>query len=284
MRLPTLAGGRIATHFRNKVIPKLTRGVVQRQRNNTVDSKEQAVPQAPSDSQMYLPNSLSPPLPLQSTPSSPVSVIMPANQHPNQFGNGIDHDIEATEKRYDAVRDEREDLMGSRFRLQSIRGGLRSLREQTGAQEGLAINRLKQFLLVQGVALPEDIRENFDRIDTLRDKLGLREAEYEDAERAYDMQELAYNSRESELFDSMFSVDRMRPLVLDASLLPMDENVTTDVNPNSTGSWHVIHHSLSGDNMRLLQKTVQPPTDANIHLVIPPYVHYPISYKCDRTD
>lgn len=283
-KLPTQAGGRIATQFRNTVIPLFTRGTASRHDKGLVGPEKPPVSQSAIHPEMHPRIFLPPPPPLPPTFLPPVSSTMSADQHPNQLGTGTPYDIKAIEKQYDALRDERQDLMGFRFRLQSIREDIRSIREQTETQDGSVLNQLRQHLAIHGIVVPKAVEELFESIDILRDKLGIREAEYEDAERDYHMQELAYNSRESELFDSIVSVDRLRPSVLGPSSLPMNENVTNNLDSNSTSSWQSIHDEVNGDDRRLSQKTFQPLTDANIHLITLPYVHDSISYRYDRTD
>jgi len=106
--------------------------------------------------------------------------------------------INQIERDEDQIRDAREDLLGSRFRLKDQRGGLRDLRQKTGQEEGALINQVRKIFHEKNIAFPIELENSFARVLELRDTLGLVEGSYEEEEEKYDQLEWEYTEKESE--------------------------------------------------------------------------------------
>jgi hypothetical protein len=94
------------------------------------------------------------------------------------------------------IRDARENLLGSRFRLKDQRGELRDLRQKTGRAEGTVINQLRIIFQDRNIDLPVKLENAFARVLKLRDKLGTVEVRYEEDEENYDDLEWEYTQKE----------------------------------------------------------------------------------------
>ncbi|CAO2654005.1 Nn.00g107380.m01.CDS01 [Neocucurbitaria sp. VM-36] len=101
------------------------------------------------------------------------------------------------------LRDSRDEVLGSRFRLQAKRNELRDLREETGAKDGSVFNLLRRYLHESNVNIPRDIEEAFNEASSLRDRLGILEAEYDEAEINYNRLEWNYTRKESHFVEAL---------------------------------------------------------------------------------
>jgi hypothetical protein len=119
--------------------------------------------------------------------------------HPDQYTEFL----EQVEERQENLRDAREELIGSRFRLQVQRKELLNTREQAASQAGAAFDRIVQYLLKTGVDLPDEIKSAFTQAETLRNNLGVKEVEYDEAERAYNLEEWRYTKKEAQFIDDL---------------------------------------------------------------------------------
>jgi hypothetical protein len=107
------------------------------------------------------------------------------------------------EDRQDALRDAREALLGSRYRLQVQRRELRNTREKAASQTGATFNRIRKYLLELNLDLPSEIDAALSEADLSRDDLGIQELEYEEAERAYNLEEWRYTEKETKFVDDV---------------------------------------------------------------------------------
>jgi hypothetical protein len=101
------------------------------------------------------------------------------------------------------IRDDRETLLGSRFRLRSNRHELRKTRENAANQAGTAFNLVKRFLLEQSFELPHDIQAALEAAELSSDRLGVQEVEYEESEERYNLEEWRYTEREQKFVDNL---------------------------------------------------------------------------------
>jgi serine/threonine protein kinase len=131
--------------------------------------------------------------------------------HPREIDRKFPDTIE--DKR-DDIRDTRERLMGARFRLQTKRHELKATREDGIIKAGIAFNRVKMFLLMQGLELPPDIHNALDDTDTSRDILYTQETEYEEAEDNYNLEEWLYTDKETKFLDDLFSTLSSSPIAI----------------------------------------------------------------------
>jgi hypothetical protein len=81
---------------------------------------------------------------------------------------------------------------------------------------GTALNQLRVFLEEKDITLPRAIQENLEQINTLRDELGLHEAEYDDAEQQYSHQEVKFIEKLSMFVDDLLD-DLPRPVPTSSS-------------------------------------------------------------------
>lgn len=116
--------------------------------------------------------------------------------------------VDRLEREQEDLRDIRDSVLGSRFRLRAQRSKLRNARMAASAKEGSLLNMLRQYLYEHG--LPQHIRAELEEASNLRDRLGPMESSYDELEREYDAQEWNYTRKESrfieELVDNNFVV------------------------------------------------------------------------------
>ena len=108
-------------------------------------------------------------------------------------------------QRHEDLQDAREDLMGTRFRMQAKRKRVRTVREHTGEKEGVAISQMRQFLLEHEIDLPPNVQEAWDQVHASRDQLGMLEAEYDEVEEKYHSQEIRYTEVEATFVDNLLN-------------------------------------------------------------------------------
>jgi hypothetical protein len=144
--------------------------------------------------------------PLISPPPPPPQITEPCPTAPQ---SGVDRGfLDTVEEKQDEIRDDREKLVGVRFRLRTRRHELRVTREDAAVKAGNAISRVKSFLLQQGLELPQDIQTALDDADTSRDILGIQETEYEEAEEKHNLEEWLYTQKESKFVDDLLSTNQ----------------------------------------------------------------------------
>ena len=157
------------------------------------------------------------------------------------------------------LEDVNQDLTGSRFRLQRDKTRFQNIRKKTGEKEGYALNQLRGFLEEKGITLPRSIEESFEQVHTLRDQLGLQEADYDDAEQRYNEQELRFIQKLSHFFDNM-SDDILRPLRIDhPEMISLPANNAANLT-SPPDSWVVLNLE-TGDTV--IPEVTKPSTMAN---------------------
>ncbi|KAF1832448.1 hypothetical protein BDW02DRAFT_424962 [Decorospora gaudefroyi] len=132
-------------------------------------------------------------------PPPPPALAQPDELYASESPQHAHHDD--IERRRWSIRDAREDLMGSRVKLQSDRKIIRVIRQETGSKEGAALSKLKLFLHEQSIVLPREIEDQLEEIDELRDRLGSQEADYDEAEQSYNLKEINYTQKEAQFVD-----------------------------------------------------------------------------------
>jgi len=142
-----------------------------------------------------------------------------------------------------SLRDLRDKLVGARFSLAAKRQEFRDLHIETSAKDGHVFNLLRQYLNEIGANLPQDIEDALVAASSLRDRHGLLEAEYDEAEASFNTLEWKYSRREARFVEE----------VLNNKLVPCE----------------ALDRSRSADNLEILQLTTHSMTDdTNIDSII----------------
>jgi hypothetical protein len=113
------------------------------------------------------------------------------------------------EENQEDLRDARDDLLGSRFRLRTQRRDLRTTREKTVSRVGGAFDIMRRYFLSNGVDVPDELQTAWTEVDAVRDELGEKEINYEAAEQAYDKEEREYTEKEGLFVDDLSASDSM---------------------------------------------------------------------------
>ncbi|KAI5377075.1 hypothetical protein J4E82_004158 [Alternaria postmessia] len=105
---------------------------------------------------------------------------------------------------------------------------------------GSALSQLQRFLKKEGITLPQAIQEEFEQINTLRDQLGLREAEYDDAEQQYNDQEVKFIQRLSMFVNDLLD-DLPRPLPTSSpDVLESQTSGAAELTSENLDDWTVL--------------------------------------------
>jgi hypothetical protein len=188
------------------------------QNHNTLERRLQPNlnPEYPDDNGPHLP------------PPPRISEPYPAT-HPKD----IDRDfLDTIEDKQDDIRDTRERLVGARFRLRTKRQELRATREDAVVKAGIAFSRIKAFLLMQSLELPQDIQKALNDADTSRDILGTQEMEYEEAEDSYNLEEWLYSDKETKFVDYLFSTLQGSPVTISQPPDRFGQTQTSQIPPS----------------------------------------------------
>jgi hypothetical protein len=110
---------------------------------------------------------------------------------------------EKLDREREQLRDFQGEMIGSRFRLSAQRQQLRNLQIETGAKAGSVFNLCRQYLHENNIQLPHSTEQEFNKVSSLRDKLGLLEAEYDEAEANYNTMEWNYSRKETRFVDDL---------------------------------------------------------------------------------
>jgi hypothetical protein len=113
--------------------------------------------------------------------------------------------LESVEDKKEELRDAREALLGSRFRLQVQRRDLTATRAIAASKAGAAFNYLRQYLAKLGADMPAEIESALSEAETLRNTLGVQEVEYDEAEKVYNLAEWRYTVEETQFMDQLRS-------------------------------------------------------------------------------
>lgn len=139
------------------------------------------------------------------TPPAPPLPHPRATSQPRPISNTRHELLESIEDKQDDIRDARERLVGVRVRLRRKRLEVRATREQVGVKVGFAFDHIKRFLLSQGLELPHDLQEALDEADASRDKLGIQESEFEEAEEKHNLEEWRYTEEETRFIQDLYA-------------------------------------------------------------------------------
>ncbi|KAI4674395.1 uncharacterized protein J4E88_008129 [Alternaria novae-zelandiae] len=165
------------------------------------------------------------------TPNSPHSNLIPREPR-SATSDKLDDEQQS-------LRDLRDTLVGVRFTIAAKRQELRDLQIETSAKDGFVFNLLRQYLNTIGAEVPRNIEEAFVDASSLRDRLGLLEAEYDEAEAGYNTLEWKYSRRETRFVEE----------VLDNKLVPSE----------------ALDRSQSTENLEILQLTGSMTGSSNTH-------------------
>jgi hypothetical protein len=142
--------------------------------------------------------------------------------------------LDSIEALQEDLRDARDDLLGSRFRLRTKRQELHVVREKAVISIGAAFDNMRRHFLVKGLDVPRDLESGWVEVDAMRDTLGAKEVAYEQAEKDYDLEEWHYTQMENKFIDSL-SLGSSVPVSIEP---PTD--VTGDWTGHSFGSSDVL--------------------------------------------
>jgi hypothetical protein len=163
-----------------------------------------------------------PPPPSSSTQSDPdVHLVQTVNVDQGYE----DGKLTRIEQRQDTLRDARDELIGSRFRLKARRRELCNVREDAGNIAGSAFSSIQKFLIQQNIRLPEPIANAFAEASARRDMLGQLDTEYDEAEQDYNLLEWEYTKTET-LFVEEFTGDKLAKSLTDAAEFEQVEQAT----------------------------------------------------------
>jgi hypothetical protein len=143
--------------------------------------------------------------------------------HPDKYTDFLQR-IEDTQEH---IRDARETLLGSRIRLQDQRNELLQTREKAASQAGTAFTLLREHFHKIGIDLPTKLQLAFTQADVLRNTLGTKEVEYDEAEKRYNLEEWFYTEEESQFIDQL---PQSAPL---PSQQQMNSSLADDVDPST---------------------------------------------------
>jgi hypothetical protein len=157
-----------------------------------------------------------------------------------------DASLDKLDNEQQSLRDLRDNLVGARFTLAAKRKELRDLHIDTGAKDGHAFNLLRQYLNEIGADVPPNISRALADASSLRDRLGLLEVDYDEAEARFNTLEWRYSRRETRFVEE----------VLNNKLVPSE----------------TLDRSQSAENLEILQLTrfmERPNDDNSIASVLP---------------
>lgn len=119
------------------------------------------------------------------------------------------------EQQQDELRNVRDEILGLRFLLQAQRQELHNLRIESGIKDGSVLSMLRRLLHERNVDLPQVISEAIANASSLRDQLGLAEADYEEAEAKYNSLEWKYSRKEAVFTDAILDNDLISKAMLE---------------------------------------------------------------------
>ncbi|KAF1848725.1 uncharacterized protein K460DRAFT_403995 [Cucurbitaria berberidis CBS 394.84] len=162
--------------------------------------------------------------PLTSLPKPTVNIPgLPTT--PEQYEGSVDR----IEEEQEALRDARDDLVGSRFRLYTKRRDFRALQEKAETEAGAAFELVRRYLYSQGLNLPTHIENAISEAAELRDTLAEQSAHLEEAEETYNLEEWRYTQKETNFVEGLSGIFP----VSNAYSLPRPLLETRGVDPGS---------------------------------------------------
>jgi len=198
---------------------------------------------------MHLPRRLRPPPPPPVLPPSGLNLPPPPQNETGDTPNLVpisrrDIFVERLDGEQDNLRDARDSLMGSRFRLRAKRRELREARTVASVKYGSLFNILRQHAHEHN--LPDHIKEELEAVSDVRDYLGPMEANYDELEMEYDTQEWNYTRQESRFIDGL--VDSH--LVSTGTLHRGTENLqAANLTSFAIGNSAVLQHQRLGEEL-----------------------------------
>ncbi|KAH6865208.1 hypothetical protein BKA58DRAFT_472346 [Alternaria rosae] len=159
---------------------------------------------------------------------------------------------EKLDREQEELRDCRDELLGSRFKLAEMRKELKDLHVETSTKEGVAFNLLRQHLNKSATFSPQEILKAFNEASTLRDRLGLLEAKYDAAEANYNTLEWNYSNKEAKFVEGALT-NKLVPIgTVSRSRSADDLNIAqlthgmTDRTEKSRDAWnHTMYCEIS---------------------------------------
>ena len=153
----------------------------------------------------------SPPAPRYlNTPPAPQQATFLPPPPPFAGGKAVDDSLNLVgdaEQEQDDLRDARDELLGARFRLQASRKELGDLRHESGARDGHVFSMVRRLIVDRPNDLMHEFEAALEEASKLRDRLGLLEASYEEAEQRYNTMEWKYTRKESSFVGRLLPSD-----------------------------------------------------------------------------
>jgi hypothetical protein len=147
-----------------------------------------------------------PPPPLSSNSIYvPPPYVTPSRNIPDLAPTTRDASVDRLDREQEELRDFRGKVLGSRYRVAAKRIDLRDLHIEASAKDGSVFNLVRQYLHTINLQLPRNIEEALSDASTLRDQLGLLEAEYDEAEASYNTLEWNYSRRETRFVEEVLN-------------------------------------------------------------------------------
>jgi hypothetical protein len=144
--------------------------------------------------------------PFHLTAAAPYGIGHGPGPPPNAEKSILEEQKAQAWKAQEALQDSREELLGLRFALRTKRKALTNLRRETGAAEGRVLDQIRQFLQKYGEEVPEQISIDYSSLNTLRDRLGFSEVQYDQDEQMYNDRELRYTQKEADFVEGMTNI------------------------------------------------------------------------------
>ncbi|CAN9415584.1 unnamed protein product [Alternaria alternata] len=151
-------------------------------------------------------------------PPPPINTFPPGGLYPSVTPMAqLSAESEKLDREQDSLRDLRDKLIGARFTVAAKRKELRGFHIESGAKDGHAFNLLRQYLNEIGANVPSNISRALADASSLRDRLGLLEVEYDEAEASYNKLEWAYSRRETIFVEQLLKKNLVPSDTLDKS-------------------------------------------------------------------
>ena len=162
------------------------------------------------------------------------SAALEAQEMPDP-GNEHVSTKEQLEAQQEELRNARDDLLGSRYSLNTQRREFRELQEKADTQASIAYDLIRRFLDSQAIALPDNIEHAISEAATLRESQVNRGVDLEESEDKYNLEEWRYTEKEAKFIEDLpgnFSVSHQPQL-------PMPLLETRNVDPGSLTKFSV---------------------------------------------
>ncbi|RYN75556.1 hypothetical protein AA0117_g6219 [Alternaria alternata] len=151
-------------------------------------------------------------------PPPPMNTFPPGGIYPSATPMAqLSAESKKLDREQDSLRDLRDKLIGARFTVAAKRKELRGLHIESGAKDGHAFSLLRQYANEIGADVPPNISRALADAASLRDRLGLLEVDYDEAEDSYNRLEWTYSRREAIFVEQLLKKNLVPSDTLDRS-------------------------------------------------------------------